>query len=43
MAITVLYGSNKFSFYGTNMPTIVSVIDSAKGVFGDIFSGAFTE
>ena len=43
MAVTVSYGSNHFTFANTNVPTIASVIDSAKGVFGDIFSGAFTE
>ncbi len=39
MAITVSYGINHFTFANTNMSTIASVIDSAKGEFGDIFSG----
>ncbi len=40
MAITVLYGSNKFSFYGTNMSAVASVIGYDKPEFGNTFDGA---
>ena len=40
MAITVSYGNNHFTFANTNMSTIASVINSAKGMFGDVFSNA---
>lgn len=40
MAIEVLYGNRKISFFGNNMSTVASVIGYDKPEFGNTFDGA---